>query len=88
MEKLGGGSIFAQELFITFHMPTWLIIIIVVAVIGAIIGYFASDGNNRVGDAVQSGCVSGAGCGYVLLQLFLWGLGIVFLIWLFGAIFG
>lgn len=69
-------------------MPTWLIIIIVVAVIGAIIGYFASDGNNRVGDAVQSGCVSGAGCGYVLLQLFLWGLGIVFLIWLFGAIFG
>ena len=82
------GSIFTKKLFITFHMPTWLIIIIVVAVIGAIIGYFSSDSNNRVGDAVQSGCVSGAGCGYVLLQLFLWGLGIVFLIWLFGAIFG
>lgn len=69
-------------------MPTWLIIIIAVVVIGAIIGYFASDGNNRVEDAVQSGCASGAGCGYLLLHLFLWGLGLAFLIWLFGAIFG
>lgn len=68
-------------------MPTWLIIIIVVALIGAIIGYLTSKGD-RVEDAIQGGCVSAGGCGYLLLQLFLWGLGIAFLIWLFGAIFG
>ena len=27
-------------------------------------------------------------CGHVLFELFLWGLGIGILIWLFGAIFG
>lgn len=69
-------------------MPTWLIIILIVAAIGAVIGFMSSDSGNR-GEGAISGAIGGAmGCGYVLLHLFLWGLGIFFLIWLFGAIFG
>lgn len=69
-------------------MPTWLIIILVVAAIGGIIGYIGSeDGSRKEGAA--AGAVYGAiGCGHVLLQLFLWGLGIFVVIKLFGAIFG
>ena len=69
-------------------MPTWLIIILVVAAIGAIIGFLGSDEGNRTEGAIQ-GAIGGAiGCGHILLRLFLWGLGIAVLIWLFGAIFG
>lgn len=68
-------------------MPTWLIIILIVAAIGAVIGYFANNDGDRTEGAVQ-GAVGGAmGCGYLLLQLFLWGLGLAFLIWIFGVIF-
>lgn len=69
-------------------MPTWLIIIIVVGVIGAIVGFIFGNGDSRVEDALAAGCTSASGCGYILLRLFLFGLGIWFLIWLFGAIFG
>lgn len=69
-------------------MPTWLIIILVVAAIGAILGFLGNEKGERTEGAVQ-GAIGGAmGCGYLLFQLFLWGLGISFLIWLFGAIFG
>ena len=69
-------------------MPTWLIIILVVAVIGAVIGFIGSEKGERGSGAAQ-GALSGAmGCGYLLLQLFLWGLGISFAIWIFGLIFG
>lgn len=61
-------------------MPTWLIIILVVAAIGAVLGFLGSERGERTEGAM--------GCGYLLFQLFLWGLGIFFLIWLFGAIFG
>lgn len=69
-------------------MPTWLIIILVVAAIGAVIGFLSSEDGNRTEGALQ-GCLGGAvGCGHVLFQLFLWGVGLGILIWLFSAIFG
>lgn len=69
-------------------MPTWLIIILVVAAIGGIIGFIGSeDGSRKEGAA--TGAVYGAiGCGHVLLKLFLWGLGIFVILELFMAIFG
>lgn len=73
-------------------MPTWLIIILVVAAICGIIGFFSSEEGERSSGAAEgamAGAMAGAmGCGYLLFRLFLWGLGIAFLIWLFGAIFG
>ena len=68
-------------------MPTWLIIILVVAVIGAVIGFIASDKDKRAEGAAQGALGGAIGCGYVLLQLFLWGVGIAFLFWLFSVIF-
>ncbi len=69
-------------------MPTWIIIILIVAAIGAVIGFVGSeDGSRREGAA--AGAIYGAvGCGHVLLRLFLWGAGIFILLKLFGAIFG
>ncbi len=67
-------------------MPTWLIILIVAIVIGGIIGLIASDGE-------PMGCLfgaieGGAGCGGVLIQIFIWGtvifLGIKLFMWLFN----
>lgn len=69
-------------------MPTWLIIILIVAAIGAAIGFFGNEKGECAEGAVQGALGSAMGCGYLLLQLFLWGLGIMVLIWLFGAIFG
>lgn len=69
-------------------MPTWLIIILVVAAIGGIIGYIGSENGSRK-EGAATGAVFGAiGCGHVLLQIFLWGIGIFVVIKLFGAIFG
>lgn len=68
-------------------MPTWLIIILIVALIGAAIGFFSSNDGERAEGAVQGAIGGAVGCGYLLFQLFLWGLGIALLIWLFGAIF-
>ena len=69
-------------------MPTWLIIILAVAVIGGIIGFLSNEDGNRASGAIEGALGGAMGCGYLLLQLFLWGAGIFFLIWLFGAIFG
>lgn len=64
---------------------TWLWVIIVVAIIGGIIGYFNS--GTKEG-AVEGATTAGFGCGYVILQIFLALLGfyILFLLgsWLFG----
>ena len=61
-------------------------IIIVVAVIGWIIGYVNSGGNTN--EANETALGAGIGCGSVLLQIFIAGLGIIIVLWLFGAIFG
>lgn len=68
-------------------MPTWLIIILVVAAIGAIIGFVSHAKGERAEGAVQGALGGALGCGYVLLQLFLTGLGIFAVIWLFKIIF-
>ena len=69
-------------------MPTWLIIILIAAAICGVIGYFFGEEGRR-GENAASGAMAGAmGCGYILLQLFLWGLGIAVCLWLFSAIFG
>lgn len=69
-------------------MPTWLIIIIVAAVIMGAIGYFSSKDGER-GENAAAGALAGAiGCGYVIFQIFLWGLGIFLVIKLFGWLFG
>ena len=59
---------------------TWLIVII--------IGYFSSKDGER-GENAMAGAAAGAlGCGYVLLRIFLFGLGIFLVIKLFGWLFG
>ena len=69
-------------------MPTWLIIIIVVAIAGAILGFIGSNDGER-GEGAAAGAAAGAlGCGYILLNLFIAGLSIGLIIWLFTAIFG
>lgn len=68
-------------------MPVWLIVIIVVALIGGAIGFFSSNDENR-GEAAAGGAFMAAtGCGYILLQIFLAGAGIFFIIWLFRLLF-
>ena len=69
-------------------MSTWLIIILVVAAIGGVIGFLSSEDGNRGEGAAQGAIMGAVGCGHVLFELFLWGLGIALVIWLFGAIFG
>ena len=69
-------------------MPTWLIIILIVAAIGAVLGFISNEKGERTEGAVQGALGSAMGCGYLLFELFLWGLCISVLIWLFRAIFG
>lgn len=72
-------------------MPNWLIVIIVVAVIGGIIGLFASLGDDNI--KPHEGCLSGAlmggigsaGClAELIIYLAPFILGILFLVWLFS----
>lgn len=68
-------------------MPTWIVIILVVAVIGGIIGFLASDKDSKAEGAVAGAAYGAIGCGHILLELFLWGAGIILLLQLFAAIF-
>jgi len=61
-------------------------IIVVVAVIGWIFGYINSGGDSN--EATETAIGAGMGCGYIIFQIFLAGLGILITLWLFGAIFG
>lgn len=71
-----------------FETVMWLTILVIAIIIGAVIGFFNSkDGERGVG-ALGGAMASGMGCGYILLQIFLAGLAIIFFIWLFGALFG
>lgn len=68
---------------------TWLWLILIVAAIGGIIGFFSSNRDeDRGSNAVQGALGAGVGCGMIIFQVFLWGLGIAFMIWLFGLLFG
>lgn len=66
----------------------WLTILVIAIVIGAIIGFINSSDGERGSGALGGAVAGGMGCGYILFQLFLAGLGILFIVWLFGALFG
>ena len=38
--------------------------------------------------AFSGAIMGGMGCGFILFRIFLWGLGIMLLLWLFGSLFG
>lgn len=65
----------------------WLIVILIVAAIAGLIGYFSSD-KNKGENAAKGAIMGGLGCGYIILQIFIFlvGIGILFAIgsWLFG----
>ncbi len=65
----------------------WIWIIIIAVIIGALWGAMSSDGDNGAGaaaGAITAGCLAG-GC---LLRLFVAGMFILGILWLFGLIFG
>lgn len=66
----------------------WLTILIIVIIIGAVIGFLSSNDGERGAGAIGGAMASGMGCGYILFQIFLAGLTILFVVWLFGKLFG
>jgi len=66
----------------------WLITIIVVAIIAGIIGALTSD-NNEKGEGFFAGALTGGmGCGYIILQIFLYVGGLILLFKIFDFLFG
>lgn len=47
----------------------WLIVILIVAAIAGLIGYFYSD-KNKGENAAKVAIMGGLGCGYIILQIF------------------
>lgn len=65
----------------------WLIIIGFI-VVGLLIGYFNSNEGEKA-DGSIGGALAGAGCaGELLFHIFIAGISIIGILWLFGAIFG
>lgn len=64
----------------------WIWIILAAVLIGGIWGFLSSDGSSSdaVGGAMAGGCMA-VGC---LVRLVIAALGIIIILWLFGAIFG
>jgi hypothetical protein len=65
----------------------WILIIIIAIIIGAILGALNSKEGERGGGAFSGAVMGGMGCGYVIFQIFIWGLGIIIIIWLFSKLF-
>ncbi len=63
----------------------WIWIILIAVAIGAFLGY-AENGKSEdaVGGAMAGGCMA-AGC---IMRIAIAALGILFVLWLFGALFG
>lgn len=61
-------------------------IIVIVAIAGWIFGFFNSGGDTKEANDTAVGV--GVGCGSLLLQLFIAGITILAILWLFGAVFG
>lgn len=66
----------------------WFWLIVIAVVVGAILGAISSDKGEEKAGAFSGAVAGGMGCGYILFQIFIWGLGIMIMLWLFGAIFG
>ncbi len=64
-----------------------VIIVLIVAVIGGVIAFFASDGNKRLSDAFAGAGASALGCLFLIARLALYVffifLAIKFVLWLF-----
>jgi len=65
----------------------WLKILLAAIIIGGIIGYLSSDGKDKVANTASGAFLGGMGCGYILIQILLWGLGFFLIIWLFEKLF-
>lgn len=66
----------------------WLTVLIIAIVIGAAIGFFSSKDGERGSGAVGGAIAGGVGCAQILFQIFLAGIGILLVIWLFRMLFG
>lgn len=55
--------------------------------IGVIYRFASSDDDERRVGAVNGAATAAIGCGYVLVQIFLLGIGIIILLFLFGVLF-
>ena len=66
----------------------WFWLIVIAVVVGAIWGAISSDKGEEKAGAFSGAVAGGMGCGYILFQILIWGLGIMIMLWLFGAIFG
>lgn len=65
----------------------WIWVIIIAIIIGAIWGALNSNDGERGAGAFSGAIMGGMGCGFILFRIFLWGLGIMLLLWLFGSLF-
>ena len=66
----------------------WIWVIIIAIIIGAIGGALTSKDGKKSQCAFAGAVTRGMGCGYVLIQIFIFGIGIMILFWLFRALFG
>ena len=62
----------------------WIWILVIFAVGGAILGALSNEKDGALGGCL-TGLFTGGSC---LTQIFIWGLSILFVLWLFGALFG
>ena len=66
----------------------WFWALIIAVIIGALIGAFSSKDGERGSSAVAGAIAGGMGCAQVLIYIFLTGLSIFIVIFLFRACFG
>ncbi len=66
----------------------WLIIIIIAAIVCGIIGAALSKSGDEKGGCLAGALTGGLGCGYVIFQIFLAGIGIFILFKVFTFLFG
>ena len=66
----------------------WIWILIIVIALGGILGYLGSDSNEKGKGAVSGAIAGGIGCGYVIFSIFMFGVGIMILVWIFSFLFG
>jgi hypothetical protein len=64
---------------------TWLIVLIVIVIAVYIIARIGGEDSGGATDAALSAGIATGGC---ILQIFMYGLSLVVLIWLFGLLFG
>lgn len=62
----------------------WIWILIIFAVGGAILGAMSGEKDGALGGCL-TGLFAGGSC---LVRIFIWGISILILFWLFGALFG